>query len=712
MSTDFAPWRKRVTRLLDPHRLGPGPQRPPSDTTPTLPSITPHLFKLAHLAVGDADSAAVLLADVLALHGGNPDVDEATALLQLVERLPDGWLSWPGGAGPGEWLALGLRREQADRLLSVLGEWGPQDRIGLALYLLWDVRRDDLDSWLGTHGMADHIGWLINYVGDGLDLAAPAGTTPACKETAPDLIDARDPQVGRTVRRHTMGCDACRRRVDGLRQTADVLRIALNVFFRTPPLPRLPQLVVERRKLLRQPQFKQWKPLVAVAAVLLLWALMFRQPPAGAAPAPPPPAPRDAYALLNRALNKFEQDAPRTGILHERVRFLDQDQPLLLERWYGYGRSPRLRITITRPGSATPILDLATDGTEQVAYQLDYSYRSPANALIRNPDVAQLMPLLRQLPVTGSLGDSRIDQRNLDLPLLAQAWRSKNTLLGTTLWRNRPAYLLSSTRPGQDRMILTIDEQTGGLLEVRRASDAGGTATTSAVWQAELVEVVPTVPSSIFVLPPRETVIPQINPRRFMLQPLSNVDVNTALRISTLAVPQYLPEPSLLSYIRTRDRGSSVVQMYEGQWSSVAILTPDTLVRTPLVLDESFRNGRYTLVPHALPNTTIIEFILNGAGNRRMRLYYWHGLSNDTERTAQAKAILESLVPVDTNNNTAYLERFLDPPTAVPSGSAVTRPRLTRTGSAGVRLRYMHAKLTQPTRTNTIPAEFIDILER
>src|SRR5689334_14125715 len=161
--------RQRATQTLRHIQQWRHPDPPP------IPPYAAALFRLAHIAVGDPDTAAIMAADVVALE----PADERAALQLLIKRLPAGWLSWPGAAGPGEWLRLRLRREQADRLLSVLGEWDPDARIGLGLWLLWDVRRDEVDAWLGTHGMPDHIAEFVGYLGEGLDLVPLPGDRPA-----------------------------------------------------------------------------------------------------------------------------------------------------------------------------------------------------------------------------------------------------------------------------------------------------------------------------------------------------------------------------------------------------------------------------------------------------------------------------------------------------------------------------------------------------
>lgn len=660
-----------------------------SEHAPALPATTPHLFTLAQIAVGDAESAAVLTADVLARHLDQPDTDDELLVRTMVERLPEGWLSWPSETGPGEWLPLGVRREQADRLLSLLGEWEPTERIGLALYLLWDVRRDDLDSWLGTSGLADRLGQRINSVGQSLGRITLSDTQVACADLAPDLVDADDPQIGRSVRRHTLGCEACRQRVTGLRQTTQVLRRALNAFFRARPPARLPALIAEQRRQQQQIPIKRWQLGLASAIVVLLLLRSWGAAPEASSARPGATAQREAAhadaPLLDRALDRFGVDAPSTGVLHERIRFRSGDETLVLERWYDYTAPQRLRVTVRRPETTVPILDLSTDGTSRIAYELDRSYRTPSNAQIRDPDTRALMPLLRQLPYTGGLGDTRIEQRHLDLTLLAQARRNGATPLGTTIWQGRPAAIVSSTADDGSRMILTVDQATASLLEARVMPDRATAAEPRTVWQADLFEVVTRaeLPRGLFELSPRKNTLSKINPRQFMLSPLANLNMTTALAVTSLPLPRQLPEPSILAYVRSRDRGySSMLQIYESQWSSAAIVTPRQAEQAQQrTLDQRFAHGRYALIEHNLPDATAIEFSMSGAQDKRMRLYLWHGLFSTVERQSLARAMLDSLVLVDTKHPLASSHTFLPSPGAGRSLSSPTQS--SSSGSSG-----------------------------
>lgn len=687
MRIDLATLRQRAAQIWKAHQLWSGSAPLPAHE-PALPAVTPHLFKLAQIAVGDAESAALLTADVLARHLDQPDAEDELLVRTLVERLPQGWLSWPSETGPGEWLPLGVRREQADRLLSLLGEWDATERIGLGLYLLWDVRRDDLDSWLGTRGLGERIGERINSVARSLGRITLSDASPACAEIAADLVDANDPQIGRDVRRHTMGCEDCRRRVAGLGQSTQVLRRAINAFFRAKPPAWLPEAVAQQRQVQQQLPIRRWHVGLAGAFVLLLllrsWSGAPEASPTQSATSAPRVTPPTDARLLERALDRFGADAPASGVLHERIRFRSWDETLVLERWYDYSSPQRLRVTIRQPDTTVPILDLSTDGTSRIAYELDRSYRTPSNAQIRDPDTRALMPLLRQLPYTGGLGDLRIDQRHLDLTLLAEARRNGATPLGATIWQGRPAALLSSSAADGSRMLLTLDQATASLLEARIMPDRASASEARTVWQADLFEVIPRaeLPRGVFELSPRKNTLSKINPRQFMLSPLANLNMTTALTVGTLPLPQQLPEPSILAYVRSRDRSySSMLQIYESQWSSAAIVTPrQTSADQTRLLSRPFAHGRYALIEHDLPDVTVIEFSMSGAPDRRMRLYLWHGLASDTEREALALTMLDSLVLVDGKHPLASRQRFIPSPGA---GRSTAPSQSSSLGSSG-----------------------------
>jgi hypothetical protein len=673
----------------------------PVEIAPTLLADAPQIFKLAYIAIGDADSAARLTADVLLAAPAN----EGAAVRLLIERLPQGWLSWPAGPGPSEWLRLRLRREQADRLLSVLGEWSAEERIGLALYLLWDVRRDDLDAWTGINGMAERVAQVIDATGQSMRLVTSGREHPACKEIAAELLEANDPQAGREIRLHTAGCEDCRRRASGLRQTTALLRNALNVFFRTP-LPRnFEQILRDRQqpRLLPALNYSRHALLAAIVLIVLL-GITQRTAPSETETAQAA-VPVGARELIDQALNRFSRPAIGSGVLHERVRVGTGEQARLVERWYDYRSPQRLRVTVRQPDRPAPVLDLATDGISWIAYEVNSGTRRPVSTLVRNPEVATLMPLLRQLPFVGSFSEMPVAQEYMDLALLAQARRGNAVLLGTTSWRERPAYVLSSTQADVGRTILTIDRETLGLLEARVAPDAGGTSQTQRVWEAEVLEVLPrrAIPPGIFELSTRNNVVTEIDPRQFGLYPATKLDLDTAVRYSSLPIPEFVPGPPLTAHLRSFSGiRSALLQMYESEWSSLAIVVPRIPLRAaPLEeLDHSFAHGRYSIQSLDLPQATMAWFVMDDAPQRVMQMYLWHALDDEAARERTLRQILDSLVLVDASNVQQYRQRF---PAAVSEGEAggqnLAQPakinRAPLPPSQAARRRYLRSKLEQ-----------------
>ena len=79
--------------------------------------------QLAWFATGDRDYA-MRLARVALHRAAGP----GAAVAALQRRLPASWLSWPS-VGPREFLTLRLRAHEAERLVSDLGSWAPEERL-------------------------------------------------------------------------------------------------------------------------------------------------------------------------------------------------------------------------------------------------------------------------------------------------------------------------------------------------------------------------------------------------------------------------------------------------------------------------------------------------------------------------------------------------------------------------------------------------------
>lgn len=624
---------------------------------PTPPPYASTLTRLAYLATGDADSAAALIATLLL----ERPTSFGQAVRHLAARLPENWLSWPGEAGPAEWLALRLRPEQAHRLISMLGEWRPLERLALALYLEQNVRRDELDAWLGSTGMAERLSTAIGALGARLGWVPPGGTTPACQTLMLDLVDQDHEQIDASLRRHCNICPACQARRAGLLHTRRLLAIALRVCFRrpAPPLGPLLQRAYDQR---RQPS-----PLLVRLALLLpalvLLAGVLRPPttPPSAAAAPPV----TARQLLEEALYRFERPPQQRGILHERASIRLRDTALVIERWFDYRPPHRLRLTVRRADLAAPLLDLALPAPDQLTYLFDPVIGRPHSGTLRNADLRPLLPLLAQLPTAGTLGLMPVPQEDLDLALLAEAWRGDPALLGSTRWRGRPAWLLVVDHGADRRLTLTLDQQTLSLLEARDSSAAAVASGSLLRWRMEQIAVLPpeSVPATHFVLP-EQPPITAFDPRQWLRPPLAELDLRDAAALTLLAVPDAPPEPPLVAAIRNRSSlRAPLYQVYEGRWSTLVITAPPIFPPPETVaLTQRFAGGRYATLATTLPQTTVLEFTLDAAPKQRMRLYFWHLLADDDSRAALARQTLQSMRLIDDTNLARYAERFATPP--------------------------------------------------
>jgi hypothetical protein len=682
---NIATLRARAKGWLPPQQ--PWPWSPPP-LPQTLPPYTPRLFKLAHIALGDVDSAATLVAAVLL----RAPASEERALQELVLLVPQGWLSWPTTAGPADELRLGLKREQTDRLLSLLGQAEPSTRIGLSLHLFDDVPRDELDSLLGTRGAEAHVEQLIIHIGESLHLIPPPGTQPLCVQLEPELLDAHDPQVGRLVRRHTVGCNACRARADGIERTLHLLRNALDTFFRVP----LPADIGQRMTLLqRQQRTQSKKPWVVVPLVLLLLVLAGRAWASAPDTAAAPPA-LSASEIVDRALHRWDRHTLRYGVLHERVTIGMDDDARTLERWFDYSPPHRMRITVRQPNDVTPLFDLVTDGSQRLAYSMT-RWGEIEQGFVENEQVGDWMPLLQQLPMVGGLGRSPVYQHGTDVLLLARAQRDGPILMGTTWWRDRPAFLVMSVSASSGRTLLTIDRETFALLEGRVNPRVTGTTTmpSRVVWRVELLEMInrPDVPGHTFRIVRSGEEQPLVNPRQVGLRPGPLLNLDLAVASNPLPLPKLLPEPSTLAYLRLPNRlSTSVTQVYEAPLSTLIIESPllpmPRLVRP---LREEFAAGRYEVVDHERENVTILDWTLSQAPQERKRVYLWHALASDEERDQLALRILNSMTLVDASNVHQFRDRFVQPD---PSIARVERPQFMIRGGR----RFVRHKLEQPER--------------
>lgn len=636
----------------------------------TLPSFAVPLWRLAYIAVGDAPSATMLVAHVLA----HSPPSEGAAVRLLAQHLPEGWLSWPGCAGPGEWLRLRLRREQADRLLSILGEWNALERLALGLYLWWDVPRDELDAWLGTEGLSVAVTELIAHAGDSLDLLEPPGTAAECRPFHADLPDALDPHAPQAIRRHLIGCCVCRAHANGLRRSTNLVRHALEVFFRQQPPDDLGSFVTAIRRQLRR-VIEVPTPLVSalLVAVLVIGMLLRPQTP------PPQAAERtstqnlSAADILDRALDRFETGLER-GSLHERIHVSDGKREMVLDRWLS--ARDQIRVTLRVVTADEPVFDMTSNGKDWISYQFNPPFGRSSEALLEVSNLPTLLPLLRQLPFVGSFGGMPIDQQSTDVWLLAQARHAPTALLGTSTWLDRPAFLLSSAQPDNTRLLLLIDRKTFSLL--RAQIIVPHASTTRTVWQAEVIEDATKAPGGIFIPLSKRTAQRYVNPRQLLSNIITDELPDITLSMN-VPIPAVLPDEPIIGYIQRLDGPyMGTVQVYESQWSTVALVSPRIRrgFRGNEQLGQRFNGGRYAVLTIGTPQSTLISFVHDDQPHHHSVAYLWHAFADAAEREQMIVAMLNSIDIATRDNVASYVDRFV-PSATVAAVSAL--PQTERT---------------------------------
>ncbi len=655
-----------------------------------LPAWASPLWRLAYLAVGDDRSATVLVADVLQ----HAPAHEGAAVKMLADRLPEGWLSWPGAAGPSEWLRLKLRREQADRLLSVLGEWSAPERLALGLHLLWDIPRDDLDKWLGKRGMGASVAELIAHVADSLDWVDPPSDNPTCVPFRSDLLDAHEGHTSRATRMHLLACDACRTHAAGLRRSTALVRHAVDVFFRQPPPIDLLQQAAKHPHIQRSIAIPPvLVPLLVAALVVAALVLRPHHASTGTASASQPAL--SATDVLDRALDRFEH-APADSVFHEQVRAGSNADAVVIERWFD--RFKQVRITV-RTATNEPIFELSSDGRRTISYKITDRDGAADEALIEPTDVPALLPVLRQLPFVGSFGSMAVvDQSTLDVPLLAQAQRGTLALLGTRRWQDRTGYLLNSAQDDGTHLMLLIDAQQFNLLRAQRVHD--NIATPQTLWQAQVVETPASAPASTFNSVSTRATQRFVNPRQLddVTTPAALADVTEYMPVP---IPTALPEQVVTQYLHTLgDPSIGVLQVYEAPWSTVAIVTQRIRYDfgRPPALPNTFAHGQYAVIESTLPQTTFITFSYSDNPDRRSTIYYWHALASAAQRERTLLDLLNTIAIADATNVAQFAERFAAPPLSTSaSGSQLTDARAQDT-IPPPQHRYLRFKLIQTSR--------------
>ena len=623
----------------------PGPHAPAPE-----PTYAAALVQLAFFATGDVEAGHALAARALATTSTSRD-----AVRAIARRLPRKTRAWPTRQ-----VIERVESEAKNTIgrLAALARWTPRERLALALYLVGGVPRRDIGEWVDSVGLEERLVGLVATAAGIAPLTAP-DENDACHVFAGSMLDVDDPDLGRNLRLHMLGCTRCVERVVATRAVLRAMRDMVERFF--PPEP--PRHVLRagiparrKRQAARLARLALACLLVFAVTLGIAWSSESR-----AGTARSERATVTAAALVDRALNRFSGEQ-RSGVLHERLHMGEGTDALVIERYTDYQPPHRMWLTLQKPGDDTLLLDLRTDGGTRLWYRGQNPGGTPTTVSIDDPRINEMQPLLRNLPAVGPLGSFPSARARTDVTLLAAATTANPTLLGTTTFAGRPAYLLSYVDEQEaERIVLTIDAETATLLRATAATAAGNGSSTQ-LWQAEIVEIVTPESAPSFDLPPAVASDEVPNPRHLLLQPFSNIRLGTLLgQHAVIPMPLELPPDTSLAYLRNGNL-YGIVQVYEGAMTTVAIVSNYYHMFTPPPepLTERAGSTRWRVAREdTARSVTQIEFApARGAASRAL-LYVWHAQLGDRERLELATRVLEMLRWPTVKEAATLEERFV-----------------------------------------------------
>jgi hypothetical protein len=144
---------------------------------------------------------------------------------------------------------------------------------------------------------------------------------------------------------------------------------------------------------------------------------------------------------------------------------------------------------------------------------------------------------------------------------------------------------------------------------------------------------------------------------------------------------------------------NGVLQLYESQWSTVALVTarPRYTYRPPRPFLHRFAHGHYVVLDGNEEQATFIAFAHDDAPDQRHVVYLWHALASAEERERMVVDLLNSVELADHTNAAQYAERFV----AAPHPSAMVHPTTAeraRSATLPPDRRYLRFKLQQTGR--------------
>lgn len=642
------------------------------------------LYRLALLVAGSAEGAATLLERAYRdLPDEAPDPEAALIRALLPRR---------GARRPWRWHATRedaaralLPQSSADGLLDALAAVTPAARLAIGLHYLCGMSIDEIADLIGDSPDLPAPGQTLGQFRVGAAHALELVPDDADDAMLLDLDRAMDGLIPQeqsvALRRAVLDQPAVRALRDALIALRDLLPRAIPALFAaTPPLALTSSLLEppRQRRALVAPPGRLTRAhaglalgvLVLVAAIVLLPSLLARR--AG----PLTVAPRTVGALIDAAVNRFNQAPLSAGVLHEQYRVqVDDRSAYLVERWYDYAAPHRLRLTIKAEGkNDSPLMEISSDGRTVVQYRygsdvLDFRERQ-VDAYVSQDEAQAVIPILRSEPSATIFVRDVIDFIDISPRYLGQARSSNASFLGQTSVLGRPAFLVTyhtnqplgrqrpqATPASRDvQVVLTIDAQTYGLLDIAILAGGEAEGTARHPLQTQQIEVVPSVASDLFTLPDTAGVIHQTGVQSAHVPDIPNsrlIPLEDALRNTAqpLLAPSQLPDTNMRALALALDdsSGGEVVLLYEGEFQSL-LLAPGGVLDRDLPPSEEHSAGafRYRILPpfRQQPGTLGAEVYRPEAPNEHTMVMLVDEYATAAEREARLQGLIASLTPL------------------------------------------------------------------
>ncbi len=619
--------------------------RPSQLIAPTLvdmPHYAPLVAQLAAFALGDFARGRAQAADAIRATGSER---EAIRALQrhLVAHTTKSRIPPSTSA-----------TNSIQRVLTIAERWHPTTRLVVALYVLANVERDDLDPWLEINTGSERVATCIEQVAHELGLLATDTHKVACAPFTSTLLDAPHPEHGRHVRMHALGCLACREHIAALATAAGLLRTAIEQRF-----PR-GSFAMDEHHASVAPKASRWTNTSRIGVLVAIIVAVCFALTGRAAPRVEQTAPTlRPQIVLERALARF--DTPLfDGILHERYQMYT-GRPLEIER-YTDSEQLQVRLSVSDIEQRQPILDLVV-AKNRLRYTV-WGNGTATTTTVENPHVSELVPLLRMLPEGGALRSFPAMHMGMDVDLLSAAVRNGATFLGTTTTLDNPAYIVSYIDAESQQIVLTIDAATYALLRATNIG-TGARATTQVLWLAQTVEQLSEAPPRTFDTGVGTYQHNLPNPRHLAYGAFSNVHLDdVSSYYGFMPVPEAIPIGTTLAYLR-EDSQAGVLQLYEGPRITVGLITAPPPLPSISLKKLAFHTGdTYWDILRDDEDVTHVEFIRNTDPTHRSHLYVWHATMSKAERRIYVETVVKSIQWIKQGSGGTLGQRFDEPSVA------------------------------------------------